>query len=99
MKQQRGHCGGTPPPGFDEFIGLTTNDSVLWYPITATQKDIPLNFKEWRKLRDLTLKEVETKTGISNAYLSQLETGKITKPSFEVVVKLCECYNVILTIK
>lgn len=36
-----------------------------------------------RQVKGLTLREVEEATGkeISNAYLSQLERGKITKPS------------------
>lgn len=45
-------------------------------------------FKERRTKSKLTLREVETATGISNAYLSQLENGKIKRPSFEVVEKL-----------
>jgi len=51
-----------------------------------------LAFKELRIKRGLTLREVETATGISNAYLSQLENGKIKKPSFEVVQKLNNLY-------
>lgn len=44
--------------------------------------DKPLGeyIKEVRTLRALTLHEVEEFTGISNAYLSQLESGKIKKP-------------------
>lgn len=46
-----------------------------------------------RKNAGITLREVEKKTGISNAYLSQLETGKITNPSYkEVVLPLYQLY-------
>jgi hypothetical protein len=45
-------------------------------------------YKELRLKYDLTLREVEEATGISNAYLSQVETHKIKKPSHEVVMKL-----------
>jgi DNA-binding XRE family transcriptional regulator len=38
-----------------------------------------------RKSLGITLREMESEIGISNAYLSQLETGKITNPSFRVV--------------
>ena len=47
-----------------------------------------------RKLRARTLREVEKATGISNAYLSQLETGKAEKPSPHLLQKLAEYYEV-----
>ena len=50
--------------------------------------------KEARELVPLTLREVEEASGISNAYLSQLETGKIKKPSASVLYKLATLYNV-----
>jgi transcriptional regulator with XRE-family HTH domain len=42
----------------------------------------------------LTLRAVEEKTAISNAYLSQLENDKISSPSPTVLHKLAECYSV-----
>lgn len=44
----------------------------------------------------MTLREVEDATGrqISNAYLSQLETGKITKPSPHILHSLAGVYNI-----
>lgn len=68
------------------------------YLITAQPSEIPQNLVRWRKIRSKTLRDVEEITGISNGYLSQLETGKTSNPSFETVVKLCNCYNVRLTI-
>ncbi len=62
-----------------------------------------LSLKTIRKNERLTLRDVEEKTGISNAYLSQLESGKIKNPSWEVVRKLFILYykievpNVILS--
>lgn len=47
-----------------------------------------------RETRGLTLRAVEKLTGISNAYLSQLETGKIEKPSPNYLHKLAEAYNI-----
>lgn len=52
-----------------------------------------LNLKEVRKMQGHTLRQVEDSTGISNAYLSQLETGKVKKPSFEIVNKLLTYYG------
>lgn len=52
-----------------------------------------LNLKEARKRKNLTLRQVEIKTGISNAYLSQLESGKIKKPSYETIRTLLKLYS------
>ena len=56
--------------------------------------DLGLLLKESRKLSKLTLRQVEESTGISNAYLSQLENGKIKKPSANVLYKLASIYRV-----
>lgn len=49
-----------------------------------------------RKDRKLTLRQVEntTEKEVSNAYLSQIETGKIAKPSPNVLYTLAEPYSV-----
>ncbi len=47
-----------------------------------------------REARGLTLREVEEASGVSNAYLSQLETGKISKPSPHILHKLAAVYGV-----
>jgi transcriptional regulator with XRE-family HTH domain len=49
-----------------------------------------------RSVKKLTLREVEEATNkdVSNAYLSQLETGKITKPSPNVLFALAQVYAV-----
>jgi len=60
--------------------------------ITIDQISFLTDFRNRRKDAGLTLRQVEDKTGISNAYLSQLETGKITNPSFSVVIKLHNLY-------
>jgi HTH-type transcriptional regulator, competence development regulator len=46
-----------------------------------------------RKLKKLSLREVETATGISNPYLSQLENDKIQKPSPQFLGKLAALYE------
>jgi transcriptional regulator with XRE-family HTH domain len=46
-----------------------------------------------REALRLTLRDVEEKTGISNAYLSQLENRKITQPSPSVLKKLAVVYE------
>lgn len=49
--------------------------------------------RESRSRLGLTLREVEEKTDISNAYLSQLEGAKIKQPSPQVLHKLCTLYD------
>jgi len=49
--------------------------------------------RDARNQHDLTLREVEAKTGVSNAYLSQMEGAKIKQPSPQVLHKLCELYG------
>jgi HTH-type transcriptional regulator, competence development regulator len=46
-----------------------------------------------RRRRKLTLRAVQDTVGISNAYLSQLETGKVQSPSPVVLHKLCKLYE------
>ncbi|GAB4159365.1 MAG: hypothetical protein Tsb0033_13800 [Winogradskyella sp.] len=55
---------------------------------------IGTTLKEARKNLTLTLRQVEEMSGISNAYLSQLENGKIKSPSVNVLSKLSSIYRV-----
>ena len=50
--------------------------------------------KNVRKQKNLTLRAVEERTGISNAYLSQLENNKISFPSPKFLNKLAALYEV-----
>jgi len=50
--------------------------------------------QEGRKSKRLSLRDVETITGISNALISQMETGKIKHPSFGNVMSLCDVYGI-----
>jgi len=52
-----------------------------------------IDFKSLRKKAGYTLRKVEELTGISNPYLSQLENGKVLRPSYEVVTKLQKLYS------
>jgi transcriptional regulator with XRE-family HTH domain len=47
-----------------------------------------------REGKKLTLRAAEQATGISNAYLSQLESGKIKQPSPVILHKLSDLYGV-----
>lgn len=46
-----------------------------------------------RKLKGASLREIEAATGISNAYLSQLERGLAAQPAPEKLKRLAEYYG------
>jgi transcriptional regulator with XRE-family HTH domain len=50
--------------------------------------------KDIRIDRKMTLREVEEKAHISNAYLSQVERGERGTPTMKILVKLAEVYGV-----
>ena len=54
----------------------------------------PLGQYLWdlRHATRMTLREVEEAADVSNAYVSQLETGKITKPSPDILHRLADAY-------
>lgn len=54
--------------------------------------------KSTRENVSLTLRDVEIATGISNAYLSQLENDKIKKPSASILYKLANVYKIDLNV-
>ena len=47
-----------------------------------------------RMVKNASLRDVEKATGISNAYLSQLESGNATNPSPHILHKLAQFYEV-----
>lgn len=49
--------------------------------------------KRLRMLKGVTLRQVKEATGISDAYLSQLESGKADKPSPRILHKLAAYYE------
>ncbi|MCX7678498.1 MAG: response regulator [Spirochaetes bacterium] len=47
-----------------------------------------------REERGITLREAEALSGISNSYLNQIETGKVSKPSPKILRKLSNLYHI-----
>lgn len=86
--------------GCDINSHIIDYDRISTYLVTYTNrvkstKRTAFNYadlKSLRKSNKLTLRQVEDLTGISNAYLSQLENGKIKKPSYDTVGKLFDLY-------
>ncbi|WP_183560869.1 helix-turn-helix domain-containing protein [Mucilaginibacter sp. SP1R1] len=62
--------------------------------MAENEKTLGGMLREARELKKLSLREVEVKSGISNAYLSQLENDKIKKPSANTLYKLGDLYNI-----
>ncbi len=59
-----------------------------------TESTFGTGLKAARELAGLSLREVEEATGISNAYLSQLESNKIRRPSVFFLAKLARIYAI-----
>jgi transcriptional regulator with XRE-family HTH domain len=49
-----------------------------------------------RECKGWTLRDLEKKTGVSNALISQIETGKVRDPGFSTVVLLLDALGVTL---
>lgn len=47
-----------------------------------------------REARNQSLREVAELSGVSNAFISQIESGKVRQPSPATLYKLAECYGV-----
>lgn len=56
--------------------------------------NLPQHLKELRHLKAATLREVQEATGVSNAYLNQLENGRAKSPSPSVLRTLADYYGV-----
>jgi len=57
-------------------------------------KELGPFIKAAREHLEITIREAEEISGISNAYLSQIENGKIKKPSQDTINKLSRLYQV-----
>ena len=56
--------------------------------------DLSQELSRLRKLRGKTLRAVEKETGVSNAYLSQLEHGSVKSPRPHILHTLADFYDV-----
>jgi HTH-type transcriptional regulator, competence development regulator len=70
-----------------KMAGVRTPSPEEIVNLSKTLQDI-------RKMRGHSLRQVEEGTGISNAYLSQLERGDASKPSPDKLQALAEFYQV-----
>ena len=49
-----------------------------------------------RELKKMSLRDLEKKSGVSNALISQIETGQILNPGFRTICKLAVALGVSL---
>ena len=61
---------------------------------SAEKTPIGLYLKSLRDTRNFSLREIERKTGVSNAVLSQIESGQVKRPSPETLLKLSGLYGI-----
>lgn len=47
-----------------------------------------------RELKGWSLRDLEKASGVSNPVISQIETGKVERPSFDTVVRLVHALGV-----
>lgn len=47
-----------------------------------------------RECKGWTLRDLERESGVSNALISQIETGKVKDPGFGTVVRLARCLGI-----
>lgn len=57
-------------------------------------KELGPFIKSAREQKKITIREAEELSGISNAYLSQIENGKVKKPSPDILLKISRLYMV-----
>jgi transcriptional regulator with XRE-family HTH domain len=56
--------------------------------------DLGVHLRALRESRRLTLRNVQSQTGISNGYLSLIERGRRPRPSATILGRLAKCYGV-----
>ena len=61
---------------------------------TGDQPRLGQYLRAMRDAKGLSLRQVEAKSGISNAFVSQMESGKVKQPSPVILYKLAETYGV-----
>lgn len=61
--------------------------------MTETKENLGGLLRKARKEKELTLRKVEEKTGISYSYLSQLESGERSAPGLDVLGTLFSLYG------
>lgn len=67
---------------------------VLYLHRGKNESDLGNFLRRKRTQEGKTLKQVEDISGLSNAHLSQIETGKITRPRTTILEKISKGYDI-----
>ena len=59
-----------------------------------TKQTLGSELKRARRARELSLRDVERRTGIKSGHLSQIETGTIARPDMAILWDLAEVYEI-----
>jgi transcriptional regulator with XRE-family HTH domain len=70
--------------------GVTTTKPMVGQPADPRLGEV---LRRARLHRGLTLRQVEDRTGVLNAHLSQIERGQIRRPDQALLWRLCELYE------
>jgi transcriptional regulator with XRE-family HTH domain len=83
-------------PTLDLVVRAAKQPATKRVEFVARPSELGAVLADLRKAKGLSLREVQEATGnaVSNAYLSQLENGKIKKPSPNVLHSLADVYLV-----
>lgn len=76
------------------LLAILSNTNYICLSNLADMVNYGDYFKALRESLGFTLREVERQADVSNAYLSQLESGKIRQPSPLTLHKLAEVYKI-----
>lgn len=79
---------------FGTLVPFARNPNPTLPDPMDSPKKLGSGLRSAREARNLSLRQVEEATGISNAYLSQLENEKVKKPSPHFLHKLAALYDV-----
>lgn len=63
-------------------------------PGYASWPEVAYRLRLLRTSRGWSLRYAQARTGVSNAYLSQLESGTASTPSLEKLLAICSAYGV-----
>lgn len=101
--QRMGQCGSDPPfPQVRPRTQFAATQCLIYQALfdrlRGMQNDQTREFgiylKSLRAAAKLSLRDAEGQSGVSNAFLSQIESGKVKKPSPAMLNRLAQLYRV-----
>ena len=87
LRAVRGHYQATKP-SLDEVLADSDQDQPLPLGEVVLLRHLARLLKDERLKQQLTLAQVEERTGIDQATLSRLESGKSANPTFDTIYRV-----------